>query len=429
MELPDRSRPARSRAGHGLTQALRSAPHVARASALGLCALTALTLAGCGAPTEDPPPPTPVLPAPATLPAGETPPSASLPPEADPPPPAPADSGLAVALQPLLDDWLQQQGVPGAVLGLRLADGRTAVLAAGSTDDVDGEPIQPGHRFRIGSITKTFVATLVLQLVDEGLVDLDEPAGAYLPEAPFAGQVTVRQLLSHTSGVPDFGRHEDYARLILLQPAREWTPTEVLALVEDQPLDFEPGSRTAYSNTNYTLAGMIVETTTGQPLADALRQRILEPAGMETTFLEGMEPAPEMDVAGHFDINMDGQPDNVRAISYTGLVTSGSAAGGLSSNALDMLQFSEALFRGQLVSHAALDEAVPAQPGEHGLGIISASRDGMVAYGHDGALPGFAAAFAYLPEVEVSIVALSNQTGADVHGLISAALAEVMELR
>jgi D-alanyl-D-alanine carboxypeptidase len=406
-----------------LTVGLRRAPRRRTGTALGLAAI--LAAAAC-APAQDPAPPTPVLPPPVSLPPGETPPSATPPPDVEQPPAAPADPELVAVLQPLLDDWLEEQDVPGAVIGVRRADGRTAIVAAGSTDDSDGGPIDAGHRFRIGSITKTFVAVLVLQLVDEGLVELDQPVGSYLPDTAFADEVTVRQLLSHTSGVPDFGRHSDYARLMLIQPSRSWSAREVLALVEDQPLDFEPGSRTAYSNTNYTLAGLLAEELTGQPLAELLRQRLIEPAGLSATYLEGMEAAPPMAVSGHFDINMDGQPDNVRGISYTSLVTSGAAAGGLSANALDMLDFAQALFKGDLLSESALAEAVDAEPGEYGLGIIPATREGMLAYGHDGALPGFAAAFAYLPEVEISVVALSNQSGANVHGLIVDALAEVL---
>lgn len=315
--------------------------------------------------------------------------------------------------------------MPGATLGVRLADGRSAVVAAGSTDDAGGQPIHPGHRFRIGSITKTFVAVLVLQLVDDGLVELDERLASYLPEAPFAEQVTVRQILSHTSGVPDFGSQSEYAQLMIVQPARRWTAADVLALVADRPLDFEPGSSTSYSNTNYTLAGMLVEEVGGGTLAELLRERILDPAGLEAAYLDGLEPAPAMAVSGHFDIDGDGQPDNVRDIAYTSLVTSGAAAGGMSANAADMLDFAAALAGGQLVSEEMLSEAVRATDG-YGLGLVTTIREDRQVWGHGGALPGFSAAFGHLPDESLSVVALSNQTGANVNELIERALVALM---
>jgi D-alanyl-D-alanine carboxypeptidase len=368
-----------------------------------------------------------VLPAPATRGPDSTPPALTpAPTQAEQPPAAPADAQLTAVLQPLLEEWLAEGDIPGATLGVRLADGRTAVVAAGSTDDVGGQPVQPGHRFRIGSITKTFVAMLVLQLVEDGLVELDDQLATYLPEAPFAGQVTVRQLLSHTSGVPDFGVESQYAQLMIVQPARRWSSAEVLALVADLPLDFEPGTSTSYSNTNYTLAGMLVEEVGDGTLAELLRERILEPAGLEATYLEELEPAPAMAVSGHFDIDGDGEPDNVRHISYTALVTSGAAAGGMSANAADMLEFSAALAGGQLVSEETLSEALGAAEGGYGLGLVTTTRDDRQVWGHGGALPGFSAAFGHLPEEGVSVAALSNQTGANVNELMERALVALL---
>ena len=368
-----------------------------------------------------------MLPPPATLEPGAT--TAPSPPAGDDerPPPAPADADLAPQLQAALDEWLLEQDVPGAVLGLRLADGRTAVVAAGSTDDEGGRAVEAGHRFRIGSITKTFVAALVLQLVDDGLVELDRPFGEHLPDAPFGERVTVRQLLSHSSGIPDFGRRDDYARLVLIQPGRVWATDEVVEMVADQPLDFEPGSRTAYSNTNYSLAGLLAEEVTGRSLAELLRERISEPAGLDATFLEALEDSPRLAVNGHFDIDGDGQPNNVRGISYNALVTSGAAAGGLSANALDVLDFAAALFEGELLSDAALAEMLDPPSGSYGLGIVRVTRAGHTIWGHDGALPGFSATFGHLPAEGVSFVVLANQTGANVHLLAEAALATIGE--
>jgi D-alanyl-D-alanine carboxypeptidase len=403
--------------------------------------LCLLLLAACTAPeplpTATPPAELPPL---ATLP----PPAASLPPAAPPAPPTvgpspthtltppspagpalPAEEQLAVDVQALLDDWLANSGAPGAVLGLRLPDGRTIVAAAGQTDDAGGFPIAPEHRFRIGSITKSFVAVLLVQLSEEGLVGLDEPLAAYLDWAPHAQRVTLRQLLAHTSGMPDFALEADFREQVLAEPGRSWTARETVELVAQRELLFEPDSRWSYSNTNYTLAGLVAEAVTGRQLAELLRERILVPAGLSDTYLEGLEEAPPIETAGHFDIDGDGRAENVRVIPYTALVTSGAAAGGLSSTAADVLAFAGSLADGQLLSRSGLEALTTASEVSpaYGLGLGLFQRAGRTFWGHGGALPGYVALMAHAPAERVSVVALANQSGVDLQGLLEDAYA------
>ncbi|MDQ3938381.1 MAG: beta-lactamase family protein, partial [Chloroflexota bacterium] len=195
-------------------------------------------------PTPPPdPPPLSTLPPPAigTPPISTFPPATSAPYAAVTPAPAPTDARVGPRLQELLDDWLAGSGAPGAVLGARLRDGGMAVVAAGNTDDRGGIPVEPGHRFRIGSITKTFVAVVILQLADEGLLDIDDRLFDHLPRAPHARAVTIRHLLGHTSGIPDFGSLSSYRRQLLSAPGRSWSVEDTIELVEDLPLEFEPG--------------------------------------------------------------------------------------------------------------------------------------------------------------------------------------------
>ena len=172
-------------------------------------------------------------------------------------------------------------GVPGAVVVAVRPDGRIEA-AAGVADLETGEPLTPEHRFRIGSVTKIFVAALVLQLVAEGLLDLDGDA------APFAAGITIRQLLNHTSGLDDFmgdpiAFFEPYRR----DPAHRWElgPREELALVMEKPRLFPPGEGWAYHGSNYIVLRLLVEEATGQPLRDALRERVLAPLGLQRTDL------------------------------------------------------------------------------------------------------------------------------------------------
>ena len=175
-------------------------------------------------------------------------------------------------------------GAPGAAARIRDEHGVTQA-ASGVADLRNGRPMRPGLHYRVGSLTKPFVATVVLQLVAEGRVSLQDTVERWLPGIlPYGDQVTVRQLLSHTSGVPDYTL-EPIVRLYTDPQARfrAWTPRELVALIADQPPDFPPGTAWSYSNTGYVLAGMIVEAATGHRLGRELTRRILRPLGLRNT--------------------------------------------------------------------------------------------------------------------------------------------------
>jgi D-alanyl-D-alanine carboxypeptidase len=178
-------------------------------------------------------------------------------------------------------DAIVATGVPGAVAVAAGPDGRVEA-AAGFSDLRTGEALTVDHRFRIGSVTKIFVGALVLQLVAEGLLDLDGDA------APFAEGITIRQLLNHTSGLQDFvgdvvAFFEPYRR----NPNHRWelSPRDELGLVMEKPREFAPGEGWAYHGSNYLVLRLIVEERTGVILRDALRQRLLAPLGLERTDL------------------------------------------------------------------------------------------------------------------------------------------------
>jgi D-alanyl-D-alanine carboxypeptidase len=172
-------------------------------------------------------------------------------------------------------------GVPGAVAVAVGADARLEA-AAGSADLGKGEPLTVDHRFRIGSVTKIFVAALVLQLVADGLLELDGDA------APFADGITIRQLLSHTSGLQDWvGDVVDFFEPYRRDPNHRFglAPQEQLQLVLDKPREFAPGEGWAYRGSNYLVLRLVVEASTGMTLRDALKERVLEPLGLERTDL------------------------------------------------------------------------------------------------------------------------------------------------
>ena len=179
-------------------------------------------------------------------------------------------------------DRLVAAGAPGAVLLVR--DGNRTIrlasairLASGYSDLARRVRAQPDDRFRIGSVTKTFVSTLVLQLVGEGKLTLDETVEHVLPGRVRGGEgITVCQLLQHTSGLYDYLDDPRVLRPYLNGNVRyAWTPSQLLAIANDHAPDFHPGTRWEYSNTNYLVLGLIVEAVTGKPIASDLKQRVL----------------------------------------------------------------------------------------------------------------------------------------------------------
>jgi D-alanyl-D-alanine carboxypeptidase len=178
-------------------------------------------------------------------------------------------------------DAVVATGVPGAVAVAVGLDGRIEA-AAGFADLGMGEVLTVDDRFRIGSVTKIFVAALVLQLVAEGVLDLDGDA------APFAEGITIRQLLNHTSGLEDWvGDIVEFFEPYRRDPGHRFglTPHEQLQLVLEKPREFAPGERWAYHGSNYLVLRLVVEETTGMTLRDALRERVLEPLSLERTDL------------------------------------------------------------------------------------------------------------------------------------------------
>ena len=278
-----------------------------------------------------------------------------------------------------LDDHLEavlEAGIPG-VVALAADPAASWEKAAGLADIESGAPLSPAHRFRIGSVTKLFVATVVLQLVGEGALALDDEVG------PIADGVTLRQLLNHTSGLPDH-----YADLdSLLEPYRrnrayrqDLTPRAALELVHDQPRLFPPGTGWSYSNGNFIVLGLLVEETTGATLREELRARILEPLALEATDLPD-EVAPSADLTrAYLPADNPLLPDpGPGPVDVTEIQPFGWGGGELVSTARDVARFLQALLGGELLAESLRAELLSTVPSDweesvgYGLGIEEVS--------------------------------------------------------
>ena len=269
----------------------------------------------------------------------------------------------------------------GARIALRDADGTITEATAGTpTTDPASGPVDPDVPWNIGSATKTFVAVVVLQLADEGRIDLDAGIDRYLPDLPAADRITPRQLLNHTSGL---GEYLDQPAVVN-DPQRQWTPAELIAVAEAAGRVGEPGGPHRYSNTNYIVLGEIIEQVTGNPWADEVHTRITEPLGMTHTSLITDTSAPGYQM-------IDGSLVDVTSSSDPSV---GGAAGAIQSTSRDLLAFATALADGTLLSpesQAAMQTFLPAEDLSqfgidhgYGLGLERYAIDGMTVIGHMG---------------------------------------------
>lgn len=292
------------------------------------------------------------------------------------------------AVQKALDDVvaLGAQGVQ-----VRLTDGRQQLTArAGAAERGSSRPVPLNGRYRIGSITKTFVSVVVLQLVGEGKVELDQPISRHLPGLlPDGDRITVRMLLQHTSGLHDYTADlfADLADFETLR-WRTWQPSELIALSTAEPLDFEPGSRWSYSNTNYVVLGELIAKLTGRPYGDAVERRVLKPLGLRDTSV----PGTRVDVPGpHAHGYLRYAPG--KFTDATRLNPSmAHAAGEMISTTADTDRFVDALLGGELLEPALLAEMLRTSElsPDYGLGVERVDVPcGKVAHGHSGGIPGY----------------------------------------
>ena len=302
--------------------------------------------------------------------------------------PPSAPSGDA-ELQALLDE-LVAAGASGALAVVD--DGqRTWRVASGAARLQPRQPLTVDARFRVGSMTKSFVAVAALQLVAQGRLRLDDTVERWLPGLVPDGQdITLRMLLNHTSGLFDFTADEAFLAEVLADPTKRWSPYELIAVANRHPPTFPPGAGWSYSNTGYIVAGLMIETASGRDLEWLIRHRIIKPLRLNhTTFPTGPN-IPGYHAHGYLPPSLTGAGyQEVTRISPSAVW----AAGAMISNAADLRTFYEALLGGRLLPPAELGQmltTVPVAPGfDYGLGIYAEQYPCGTAWGHNGAILGY----------------------------------------
>lgn len=295
-----------------------------------------------------------------------------------------------------------EDGVPGVTATARDRRG-TWSATAGVGDLRTGEPRSEQDRYRVGSITKTFVATVLLQLEAEGRLSLDDTVDEWLPglvtgHGHDGARITLRQLLNHTSGVYNYTEDEGFARDYFLKDGffehryDTVTPRELVAIAMAHAPYFAPGTSWTYSNTNYVLAGLVIEEATGRPYGEEVRRRIIDPLDLRATSFPGTRtglPHPSSRAYSKLAPTATGPTYDVTRLNPSIAGASGEAV----SSSADLNRFYTALLRGRLLPAKQLAEmttTVPAMDGaEYGLGLIKRELDcGVTVWGHAGGIHG-----------------------------------------
>jgi D-alanyl-D-alanine carboxypeptidase len=323
---------------------------------------------------------------------------------------SPVDPELAAKLQMRLDRWRLNHHAPGVAAAVRLPDGSRWIGVSGKAIRGKGSrAVRPSTPFAVASLTKTFMAALVLQLRDEGRLYLGMPISRWLPSFPKADKITVKMLLNHRSGIRDYFGHPRYERLVFGRPKHVWKTREILKLVGPRYCD--PGKCYRYSNTNYVLLSSIVRKVTGRTAAAEIRDRFLEPLGLTDTYFQGREPIGKIPAKGYWWLGSryKGFADGSRKRPNTSAATVAHAAGALVSSVRDISDWQDALLGGELLSDRSMELMLSFhRKSGYGLGMRRAWLDGQLGVGHGGSLRGYVSIMYRLPQEDLDVVILTN---------------------
>lgn len=341
--------------------------------------------------------------------------------------PVTAQNTLPAAQQEQVDaiaqQVLRQTGVPSASVGI-VQNGQIAYLKAYGDARLD-PPVAatPQMRYSVGSISKQFTATAILILQQQGKLSLDDPISKWLPGLTRANEVTLRQVLSHTSGYQDY-YPQDYSALPMQKPT---TADGILNEWAKKPLDFDPGTQWQYSNTNYTIAGKIVEIVSGMPLMTFLQQNIFTPLNMRDVANFDTHPLGKTDAEGYIRNALG--PLRPAPQDGPGWMF---AAGELAMPVHDLLLWDISMMNQSLLQPAAYQQMfteVKLKSGDgthYGLGVQLSTADGHLAIEHGGEVSGFTSQNTVLPEDKLAIAVFVNQEASDASPLIAGKIAELL---
>ena len=311
---------------------------------------------------------------------------------------------------------LAETGAPSVSIAVVKDDKISYVHAYGNGCEEPPTPARPEMRYKIGSISKQFAAMAILLLVQEGKLSLDDPVGRFLPSLTRANDITIRQVLSHTSGYQDY-YPLDYVAPFMMQPV---TPDEILDRWARKPLDFEPGTQWQYSNTNFVVVGRILEQVTGMPVMAFLEKRIFRPLGMESPLDLAHQSLADSDAKGYTRFGSGpARPVQPEALGWL------FAAGELAMTARDLALWDLGLMEGKLLKPTLMDEIIKpgllknGAPTNYALGIGIFNAAGHPRLQHGGAVSGYVSLNTVWLDQGAAVAVLCDLDGSSAPGSIT----------
>ncbi|MGA2252264.1 serine hydrolase domain-containing protein [Terracidiphilus sp.] len=319
------------------------------------------------------------------------------------------DPALKAKIDRIAAGVLEQHGVPSASIAVIQHGKIVFTQAYGLAHIGPDEPATPEMRYSIGSISKQFTAAAILLLQEQGKLKLDDPVGKYVPDLTRGNEITIRQVLSHTSGYQDYWP-EDYLMTPMMKPT---TAQYILDTWAKKPLDFEPGTQWQYSNTNFVIAGMIVEKVSGQKLVEFLGEHIFHPLGMKSVYDSDQDKLTSTDATAYIRAALAplrAAPKEGRNWMF--------AAGELAMTPHDLALWNESLIAQSILKPESYKEMFTSiklkggpkdgQDSHYGLGIFVRKYDGHLLLEHSGEVTGFVAESMVFPDDGVSVIVLTN---------------------
>lgn len=330
---------------------------------------------------------------------------------------------LKALLQHNLDSLVAADGIPGSAFCVIFPDNQVISISSGYADKEQGLAMPENPVMFSGSIGKTLVAATALRLVEQGTLDLDEKARAYFQDAawfdsiPNSADFTLRMLMNHTSGLPDYVYKAEVWQKIHENPDKVWTGKERLMLIAGDTALFEAGKGWSYADANYIVVGMIIENATGQSLYELCDAWFLKPLGLEHTQPAIMRDIPGL-VSGYTSFGAlmllpEKPAENGRYAMNPQFEWAG---GGFTSNVSELAHWAEALYGGDVLTDAMKKEMLTPAPfqtplyegASYGLGSFIGQTSGRIYYGHTGFFPGYTSAMEYLPAEDLALALQSN---------------------
>ena len=315
---------------------------------------------------------------------------------------APATPEIRTKVEAYMNAAVSVNGFSGAILVAK--NGQPVVSRGYGMANLElAVPNTPQTVFRLGSITKQFTAMAIMILQERGQLRVSDPICQYLTDCPAAWQpLTIRRLLTHTSGIPSYTGFPDFPRTTVLPTSA----AEMVGRLKDKPLEFAPGEKFAYSNSGYYLLGLIIERASGMPYADFLEESIFTPLAMNQTGYDNSSRIVRNRAAGY--ARKAGETVNAAYMDMTVPY----AAGALYSTTEDLLRWDRALYTDTLVSQQSLDEIFTPEKGGYGYGWMIGTRFDRPVIAHGGGIYGFASHLGRFPADRVTVIVLSNVEGA-----------------